>query len=138
MIRSVVLSMSVAMLLAACSAGDPEPDDTAASQATPSTPATPLGARPASFAQCATCHAVDAGKNGIGPSLAGVFGAKAGHVGDYAYSSALRGSGLVWDEATLDAYLAQPMTKVPGTKMSYGGMRDADQRAAIIAYLKTL
>lgn len=135
MMRSVVLSMSVAMLLAACSAGDPATDDTAASQGAP---ATTLGARPPGFTQCATCHAVDAGKNGIGPSLAGVFGAKAGHVGDYAYSSAMRGSGLVWDEATLDTYLAQPTVTVPGTKMSFAGVKDAEQRAAIIAYLKTL
>lgn len=95
-------------------------------------------ARPASFAQCATCHSVQSGKNGIGPSLASVYDAKAGHVGDYAYSSAMRGSGLVWDEPTLDAYIAQPMAKVPGTKMSFPGVKDAGQRAEIIAYLKTL
>lgn len=132
-------------LLAACGqSGDSTPASLGPDATVP--PASPTAAmadgagspRPASFAQCATCHAVQAGKNGIGPSLAGVFDAKAGHIGNYAYSSAMRGSGLVWDEPTLDAYIAQPMAKVPGTKMSFPGVKDAGQRAEIIAYLKTL
>ncbi|MDN3647155.1 c-type cytochrome [Pontixanthobacter aestiaquae] len=96
------------------------------------------GARPASFAQCVACHRVEPGKNGIGPSLAGVYGAKAGHVGDYAYSSALRESGLIWDAATLDRYLENPRKVVPNTKMTYSGMRSAEDRARIVAYLQTL
>lgn len=96
------------------------------------------GARPNSFAQCAVCHNVDPGGNGIGPTLAGVYEAKAGHIGDFAYSSAMRESGLTWDEGTLDRYLENPRKTVPGTKMSYAGMRDAEKRAALIAYLKTL
>ena len=94
--------------------------------------------RPAAFAQCATCHGVVPGAGGIGPSLAGVFGAEAGHVADYAYSEAMRSSGIVWDENALNAYLDNPQTTVPGTKMSYRGLKDAEQRAAIIEYLKTL
>lgn len=132
-------------LLAACGQSEdtaPAPSGPDAALPTAAPPVamadTAAPARPASFTQCATCHAVEPGKNGIGPSLAGVFDAKAGHVGDYAYSSAMRASGLVWDDATLDAYLAQPMAKVPGTKMSFPGVKDAGQRAEIIAYLKTL
>lgn len=94
--------------------------------------------RPASFAQCATCHGVVPDARGIGPSLAGVFGAKAGHVPDYAYSEAMQSSGLVWNENALNAYLDNPQTTVPGTKMSYRGLKDAEQRAEIIEYLKTL
>lgn len=96
------------------------------------------GAKPASFAQCAACHAVEPGKNGVGPSLAGVFGKKAGQVAGYAYSDANKNSGLTWDEATLDEYLTAPMKKVPGTKMTFAGLADPAKRAEVIAYLKTL
>ncbi len=94
--------------------------------------------RPAAFAQCATCHGVVADASGIGPTLAGVYNAKAGHVSGYAYSEALRSSGLVWNENALNAYLENPQTTVPGTKMSYQGLKDAQARAEIIEYLKTL
>lgn len=94
--------------------------------------------RPASFTQCAACHSVKPDGKGVGPTLAGVYGAKAGHIGDYAYSSAMRQSGLVWDEASLNAYLQNPASTVPGTKMSYRGLQDAQKRAEIIEYLKTL
>lgn len=97
-----------------------------------------MGDRPKAFNQCASCHGIAPGAKLIGPSLAGVVGAKAGHVGDYAYSSAIRESGLVWDEASLDAYLTNPQAAVPGTKMSFGGLKDAQKRAEIIGYLKTL
>lgn len=97
-----------------------------------------LGDRPKIFNQCASCHGVAPDAKLIGPSLAGVFGAKAGHVGDFAYSSAMRESGLTWDEASLDAYLANPQAAVPGTKMSFGGLKSTQKRAEIIAYLKTL
>lgn len=93
---------------------------------------------PAAFMQCRSCHAVEAGKNLIGPSLAGVVGAKAGHVADYNYSTAMKDSGLTWDEATLDAFLKAPREKVAGTKMSYAGLKDDGQRAEVIGYLKTL
>jgi cytochrome c len=97
-----------------------------------------LGDRPKSFAQCAACHSVEPGQNGIGPTLAGVFDAEAGHIDDFAYSSAMRESGLTWDAATLDRYLENPRKTVPGTKMSYAGMRDAEKRAELIEYLKGL
>lgn len=93
---------------------------------------------PAAFMQCRSCHAVEAGKNLIGPSLAGVFGAKAGHVAEYNYSTAMKDSGLTWDEATLDAFLKAPRETVAGTKMSYAGLKDDAQRAEVIGYLKTL
>lgn len=93
---------------------------------------------PSEFAACGVCHKVEPGGRSLGPSLAGVYGAKAGHVGDFAYSAAMRGSGLTWDEATLDRYLEAPMKTVPGTKMSYAGLKDPAKRKAVIAYLKTL
>ena len=116
------------MLLAAC--GEERAAEAGATQA--------IGSRPAAFAQCATCHSTDPGRNGVGPSLAGTFGAQAAHEPTYAYSDAMRGSGLTWDAATLDAYIADPRRLVPGTKMSFAGVRSAEDRAAIVAYLESL
>ena len=134
--------------LAACgSSNEPQPDAAepaseaaAVPSAEPSTDAsaTPAGARPAAFAQCAACHSVEAGKNGVGPTLFGLVGRKAGTVPGYAYSDANKNSGLTWDEATLDEYLTAPMKKIPGTKMAYAGLADAAKRTEMIAYLKTL
>lgn len=87
--------------------------------------------------RCGTCHAIDAGGAAkLGPPLRGVAGRKAGVVAGYAYSTALKGSGVVWDRANLDAYLARPAARIPGTKMMLG-VPAADQRAAIISYLAT-
>lgn len=95
-------------------------------------------AAPASFASCKACHAVQPGKHGIGPSLAGVHGAKAGSAAGYTYSAANRASGVTWDDATLDAYLTAPAKAMPGTKMTYAGMADPAKRKELIAYLKAL
>ena len=70
--------------------------------------------------------------------MAGVFGRKAGSDPSFVYSEAMKTSGKVWDEATLDAWLSNPMGMVPGTKMTYMGQSDPAKRAATIAYLKTL
>lgn len=100
-------------------------------------PAVAAAAQPAAFAVCKACHAVEAGKNGVGPSLAGVFGRKAGIVAGFAYSPAMKNSGLTWDEATLDKYLAAPTRVVPGGKMPLGAPAPA-ARKAVIEYLKTI
>ena len=98
------------------------------------TPAKP----PAAFGICAACHAVAPGVTLVGPSLAGVYGTRAGAVPGYAFSYALKSSGLVLDDAGLDRWLANPVAVVPGTKMGYAGQSDPAKRRAIIAYLKTL
>jgi cytochrome c len=84
--------------------------------------------------RCAGCHAMGPGPAKLGPPLNGVVGRKAGSVAGYAYSPALKKSGLTWTTANLDKYLAAPTTVVPGTKMTVG-VPDAQQRAAIVAYL---
>ena len=94
-------------------------------------------APPAAFTQCRSCHSVEPGQNGIGPSLHGVFGKQAASVAGYTYSPALRESGIIWRRDTLEQWLAAPMKMVPGTKMVLGA-RSADQREAIIDYLETL
>jgi len=88
--------------------------------------------------QCSICHSVQPGRNQVGPSLAGVVGRTAGQVPGFHYSSANKNSDLTWDAATLDRYLTSPNAVVPKTTMTYGGLRDADKRANLIAYLSTL
>ncbi|RAU23429.1 cytochrome C [Paramagnetospirillum kuznetsovii] len=94
---------------------------------------------PAAFTVCKSCHKVDAGANGVGPSLFGVAGAKAGTASaGFKYSPAMTGWGKVWDDAALTAYLADPKGSIPGNKMVFAGMKNPDEIAAVIAYLKTL
>ena len=87
--------------------------------------------------QCASCHTVKPGVNGFGPSLAGVVGRPAGSVPGYTYSGAMTSSGLIWDEATLDAFLTSTTQKVPGTSMPVA-IPDAHVRSSIIAYLRSV
>lgn len=91
----------------------------------------------AAFAQCSVCHSTD-GSNGVGPSLKGVVGRKAGEYAGFRFSRALKSSGLTWDKATLDSYLTDPQKAVPGNVMPYAGLADPKLRAALIAYLTTL
>jgi cytochrome c len=90
------------------------------------------------FRQCSVCHATEAGVTKLGPSLAGVAGRKAAAEPGFAYSDAMKAYGKVWDKATLDAYLTNPAATVPGGKMVFVGLKDAAQRADVIAYLETL
>lgn len=126
----------LALALAGCGSGNRE--DAPIAAPTSQAAETETGDRPVAFARCSTCHQTAPGANGIGPTLAGVYGAAAAHEPNYAYSRAMRASGLTWDEATLDAYLANPRKVVPGTKMAFAGLRDPAERAALIEYLKTL
>ena len=117
------------------------PSPTATPSETPSptpTATTAAAVEPAAFAQCKACHAVEPGKNGIGPTLAGIWGDRAGAVPGFEFSDAMKNSGLVWNQANLDRYLTDPRGVVPGTKMAFGGVKDAAQRQAIINYMKTL
>jgi cytochrome c len=85
------------------------------------------------YKTCGICHSFD--KNGQGPRHTGVFGRIAGSVPDYAYSPALKKSGIVWNEETLDKWLTDPSVLVPGTKMFYR-LKSAQDRADVIEYLK--
>jgi cytochrome c len=85
---------------------------------------------------CAICHTLEAGKNKIGPSLAGVVGRKAGSVPGFAYSAANKNSGDIWDAQTLDIYLTDPRRFMPGTKMVFAGLKNPEDRKALIEYLK--
>jgi cytochrome c len=90
------------------------------------------------FAKCAICHSTEPGVNKIGPSLAGIVGRKAAGDAKYAYSTAMKNFNQVWDEKTLDTYLANPRQVVPGTKMIFPGLKNQSDRDDVIAYLATL
>jgi len=88
--------------------------------------------------KCGTCHSIEPGKNRVGPSLAGVVGRQSASIETYSYSTAMKSAGLTWDAATLDSYLTNPRAKVPGTKMTFVGLPQANDRADLIAYLSTV
>jgi cytochrome c len=85
------------------------------------------------YQACEACHSIE--ENDLGPRHRGVVGRRAGSIADYAYSAALKSSGLTWDEATLDRWLTNPSALVPGTKMFFQ-ISDAQSRADIVAYLE--
>ena len=93
------------------------------------------------FNKCKACHAVgDGAKNKVGPILNGVIGGAAGQNADFAYSDALlaqAADGLVWDDASLAAFLTKPKDFMPGTKMAFAGLRKEQDIADVIAYLTT-
>ena len=88
------------------------------------------------FVECGACHSLKPGVAMVGPSLAGLFGRKAGSLGDFRYSPAMRRSGITWSAQTLDEFLADPQKVVPANRMPYAGLTDAAARADLIAYLE--
>lgn len=98
--------------------------------------AAPVAAPPA-FLQCRSCHSVEPGKNGVGPSLHGVYGKQAGSADGFNYSTALKESGITWNRASLDTWLTSPIKMVPGTRMVIG-IPNEEARQSVIDYLETL
>ena len=88
------------------------------------------------FNKCKACHDVSGPKNKAGPSLKGLFGRSAGNVEGFSYSEAIKNSGIVWSEDTLKAYLADPKAVVPGTKMSFTGLKKQEEIENILEYLE--
>lgn len=87
---------------------------------------------------CGSCHTFGKGEpNKVGPNLAGIIGAPRAHKGDFAYSDAMKTKGGTWSEDTLNEFLFSPKNAVPGTKMSFAGLKKAEDRAALIKWLET-
>jgi cytochrome c len=90
------------------------------------------------FQKCLACHTIGPGAaNKIGPQLNGLIGRAAGSVPGYRYSSAMKNSGLTWDEATFTKYIQNPRGVVPGTKMSFAGLQNPTDIANVMAYIET-
>ena len=104
-----------AILVAALAAGDPKAGE-------------------AVYSRCLACHALAYDR--VGPRHCDLIGRRAGSVPGFEYSDAMKRSKLVWNEKTLDRFLADPLKTVPGTTMTYAGIDDAKARADLIAYLK--
>ena len=122
----------------AAATGAPAPDDVTTTDGKTFASLTGTAANgEAVFVQCKTCHEVEAGKNKIGPHLAGVVGRKAGSVEGYSYSPANKNSGITWSKEKLFQYLEKPARVVPGTKMAFAGIADAQKRADLIEWLAT-
>ncbi|MBI4183571.1 MAG: cytochrome c family protein [Proteobacteria bacterium] len=89
--------------------------------------------------KCVACHSFDkGGPSKVGPNLFGVVGANKAHISGFNYSSALSGKGGTWTYDELSAFLAGPREFAPGTRMSFAGLKKAEERAAIIKYLRSL
>ncbi|MCA0245678.1 MAG: cytochrome c family protein [Proteobacteria bacterium] len=86
------------------------------------------------YQRCLACHSLE--HNRSGPRHCGLFGRPAAAVPDFTYSQALKSAGLTWDAATLDRFLENPLKAVPGTRMAYAGIKNGQERADLIAYLK--
>ena len=90
------------------------------------------------FKKCKACHVVDTEKHKTGPHLVNIMGRAAGSADGYKkYSDAMKSSGIVWNEETLDGYLEKPKAYVKGTRMAFAGLRKEEDRANVIAYLKS-
>ena len=86
------------------------------------------------YQRCQLCHSITT--DDVGPHHAGLFGRHAGSVPGFPYSDAMRKSGIIWSETTLDKFLTSPQAYVPGTRMTFAGLPDKQDRDDVVAYLK--
>jgi cytochrome c len=84
---------------------------------------------------CSVCHSVEEGKNKFGPSLADIVGRSSASIRDFGYSEPMKKLGVVWTLENLDRYLTNPAEMVPGTQMAFPGVKNRDERKALIDYL---
>ena len=131
--------LTAALILAACGSGEEAaaPSAPAPGASAPAAQLTPVERGARLWSRCRACHNIEAGaRHKVGPNLHGIFGMTAGTQEGFAYSKAMAASGIVWDDATMDAYLADPRGYIPGNRMSYIGLKRAEDREAIIAWMR--
>ncbi|MXU64201.1 c-type cytochrome [Oceanomicrobium pacificus] len=90
------------------------------------------------FGKCKACHKLEDGANATGPHLFAVVNRQVAAVSGYDYSDGMAGHGGAWDVETLNSFLENPKDEVPGTKMSFAGLKKPEDRANLIAYLETV
>ena len=141
----LITQVLIAASLAACSqpeseTASPAPaDKTAPTEINQDKPVDIVQLGRTKFSQCAVCHSVKEGEaSRVGPNLYDVVDRPAASLSDFAYSKAMRESGIIWTAENLDAFLEKPQTYIRGNRMAYAGERSPDNRAAIIAYLNSV
>lgn len=87
------------------------------------------------FKQCKACHSLEAGKKGVGPSLAGIIGRPSASVEGFAYSDPMKKLGISWDAESISKYSADPKGFVPGNKMAFAGVKNPEQLEDLVAFL---
>ena len=131
--------IAAAFTLTACGGSD-APEVEAPKAVTPAKPIvelTPVQRGAKVYAKCRACHTLEQdGRNKVGPNLWNVYGSKAASKEGFAYSKAMKESGVIWDEASMDAYLKKPAQYMPGNKMTFIGLKKQEDRDAVQAYIK--
>ena len=133
-----------AILLTACGGGSesslsstPAPKAETASIVKTASTLTPMERGAKLYKRCRACHTLDeGGKHKVGPNLWAIYGAKAGSKEDFNYSKAMAASEVIWDDATMDAYIKKPSEFIKGGRMSFAGLKRQEDREALFLYLK--
>jgi cytochrome c len=88
------------------------------------------------FEKCAACHSLESGKNDDAPNLRGIFGRKIASVEDFRYSAAMKRSDVVWMQETLNTFIEDPQSFIPGNRMPFDGLKEKSEREDLLAYLE--
>ena len=137
--KYILPTIAATLLLAACGADEPaQPASQQQAEAPkPVVELTPVQRGAKVYAKCRACHTLEQdGRHKVGPNLWAVYGAKAGSKEGFPYSKAMKASDVVWDEATIDAYLQRPAAFMPGNKMAFIGLKKQEDRDAVQAFMK--
>lgn len=129
-----------AFLLTACGGSDSPPPSTPVQAKAPVKVAaelTPVQRGAKIYTRCRACHTLEQdGRSKVGPNLWGIYGSQTASKEGFAYSKAMKAANITWTEETMDAYLKRPASYMPGTRMTFIGLKKQEDRDAVQAYLK--